>query len=534
VNTFSLARPAVRRRWLWGAAIAALVLAAWAGATAGSSGSARLRDKVADVLQVRGRWLGVMRIDFDPMPPWPPLTIASESRRPSAGPLRVHPGNPRYFADAQGRAVYLTGSHTWTNLQDAGDGLPLPAFDYGAYLDRLESQHHSFFRLWRWENARWGSWNNMPGFRIGPHPYVRTGPGDALDGLPRFDLSRFDEAYFARLRQRVKEAGRRGFYVSVMLFNGWSVEDKGITWGHNPWRGHPFHRENNVNGVDGDPDGDGQGRETHSLAVPRVLALQERYVQKVIDTVNDLDNVLYEISNESGPQSAEWQYHLICMIKSYEATRAHQHPVGMTGLYPWPGDTLEAANAALAASPADWISPAGDLHRRPPAGGEKVVIADTDHLCGICGDRRFAWMSFTRGENPVFMDVWNCAPWWYPRDCERPEWPGLRRSLGDTRGFALRLDLARLTPQPGLSSTGHALVDEATYGSYLVYAPEGGTFTVDLSHVRGSLDAEWFSPATGRATPGSAIEGGATRTFTAPFEGDAVLHLFHGEPSGSS
>jgi len=27
------------------------------------------------------------------------------------------------------------------------------------------------------------------------------------------------------------------------------------------------------------------------------------------DTVNDLDNVLYEISNESGPQSAEWQYH---------------------------------------------------------------------------------------------------------------------------------------------------------------------------------------------------------------------------------
>lgn len=43
----------------------------------------------------------------------------------SAGsPLRVHPGNPRYFTDgtmAQDgslRAIYLTGSHTWGNLCD--------------------------------------------------------------------------------------------------------------------------------------------------------------------------------------------------------------------------------------------------------------------------------------------------------------------------------------------------------------------------------------------------------------------------------
>jgi hypothetical protein len=32
------------------------------------------------------------------------------------GPLRVHPKNPRYFTDGTGRAVYLTGSHTWDNL----------------------------------------------------------------------------------------------------------------------------------------------------------------------------------------------------------------------------------------------------------------------------------------------------------------------------------------------------------------------------------------------------------------------------------
>ncbi len=36
----------------------------------------------------------------------------------AAGPLRVHPDNPRYFTDDSGRAVYLTGAHTWLDLQD--------------------------------------------------------------------------------------------------------------------------------------------------------------------------------------------------------------------------------------------------------------------------------------------------------------------------------------------------------------------------------------------------------------------------------
>src|SRR5687767_441463 len=47
--------------------------------------------------------------------------VTSESTR-AHGPLRIHPNNPRYFtngstnADGSLKAVYLTGSHTWTNL----------------------------------------------------------------------------------------------------------------------------------------------------------------------------------------------------------------------------------------------------------------------------------------------------------------------------------------------------------------------------------------------------------------------------------
>ena len=43
---------------------------------------------------------------------------------PARGPLRVHPDNPRYFTDGSGRAVYLTGSHTWNNLVDMGRNVP--------------------------------------------------------------------------------------------------------------------------------------------------------------------------------------------------------------------------------------------------------------------------------------------------------------------------------------------------------------------------------------------------------------------------
>ena len=44
--------------------------------------------------------------------------MAVHQAAPAKGPLRVHPTNPRYFTDGSGQAVFLTGSHTWGNLQD--------------------------------------------------------------------------------------------------------------------------------------------------------------------------------------------------------------------------------------------------------------------------------------------------------------------------------------------------------------------------------------------------------------------------------
>jgi len=210
----------------------------------------------------------------------------------AAGPLRVHPENPRYFTDGSGRAIYLTGSHTWGNLQDQLSPDPNVKFDYAAYLDWMEDRQFNFMRGWAWEQAAWDN-HTKEKLLVSPLPYRRTGPGRALDGEPKFDLTQFNGEYFDRLRSRVIEAGRRGIYVSIMLFQGFSVDDRNTEISLNPWQGHPLNAQNNINGIDGDPQETGGGRAVHTLAIPAITAIQEATVRKIIDTVNDLDNVLY-------------------------------------------------------------------------------------------------------------------------------------------------------------------------------------------------------------------------------------------------
>lgn len=447
----------------------------------------------------------------------------------ASGPLRVSQVNPRYFTDSSGKAIYLTGSHTWSNFQDNGGSNPPAVFDYNAYLNFLQQNNHNFFRLWVWEQSRWTVETADNNYWFNPFPYQRTGPGNALDGQPKFDLTKFNQAYFDRLRQRVIAARDRGIYVSIMLFDGWSIEkNKGQFALNNPWHGHPFNINNNINGVNGDQNNNDSGEETQTLSNPPITALDEAYVRKVIDTVNDLDNVLYEISNESNNNSEAWQYHMINYIHQYEAGKPKQHPVGMTT--PWPG----GYNPDLFASPAEWISPNNGitdyLNDPPPADGSKVILADTDHLCGVCGNEAWVWKSFTRGENVIFMDAYDGAAYgvgakgYNPND---PKWALARKNMGYTLSYANRMDLAAMRPLPNLASTGYILANpNGTKSQYLIYLPSGGSVNVDLSGASGSLKIEWLNPSNGNYFDSGGTTGGGNRTFTAPFSGDAVLYLY--------
>jgi len=434
---------------------------------------------------------------------------------PATGPLRVCKANPRYFTDSSGKAIYLTGSHTWSNLVDIAPADPPPPFEFGSYLDWMQQYNHNFMRLWTWELVKWDTKGNQENklHTATPQPWARTGPGNASDGKPKFNLKQFNEVYFDRVRQRVAASCDRGIYVSVMLFEGW-----GIQFSPNGWNSHPFHRDNNVNGIDGDLDGDGKGLEIHTLRSPRITALQEAYVGKLIDTVNDLDNVLYEISNENHPPSTEWQYHMINFIQNYEKSKPKQHPVGMTFQY------KGGSNATLFESPADWISPnpEGGYRDNPPAAdGRKVILNDTDHLWGIGGNQAWVWKSFLRGLNPLFMDPYDGVVLGTSFDLK---WEPIRKSMGYTLRFAKRVDLTQMTPRDDLASSTYCLA--APGKEYLVYLPEGNEVTVDLADVSGQVSVEWFNPNTEESKIAEPATGGAARKLISPFgSDDAVLYL---------
>jgi hypothetical protein len=445
------------------------------------------------------------------------LTVSTTGTQSVVGPLRASAVNPRYFADPVGRIVYLTGSHYWKNVQDNGVANPPAPFDNSAYLDFLQQHNHNFARLWVWEQARWSGEVSYSHW-FSPTIYARIGPGTGVDGGLKFDLSKLNPAYFVRLRQRVIDAGARGIYVSVMLFDGWSVEMKPGNANANPWLAHPFNSANNINGINGDPNGDASGREMQTLSIPAVTALQEAYVRAVVDAVNDQDNVIYEISNESDSSAKAWQYHIIDFVKSYEATKPKQHPVGMT--VPWPGSNSDVLN-----SRADWVSMNGDIANPVVADGGKVSLSDSDHLCGICGDISWVWKSLTRGHNVLLMDGYDNSPGvsepsYKPDD---PKWEAIRRNMGYARSYAMRMNLAKAVPRGDLASSGYCLA--AVGSEYLVFLPGGGDVRVDLSGGTGTLTVEWFDPSEGQTADGGVVTAGQTVALNAPFGGPAVAYI---------
>ncbi|MHC4565281.1 MAG: DUF6298 domain-containing protein [Planctomycetota bacterium] len=399
---------------------------------------------------------------------------------------------------------------------------PPEEFHFGAYLDFLERHHHNFVRLWAWDSTAWDTRaNGALGkdfiHKAAPLPWARTGPGNALDGKPKFDLTKFEPEYFERLRSRVAVAGKRGIYVSVMFFEGWGLmhgNRRRNTEDGWAWRSHPFNPANNVNGLEVEGADAFSGR-VHTLGNPEVNKLQAAYLRKVVDTVNDLDNVLYEVINEGGQK--EWNWWVIQTVQKYEQTKPKQHPVGNTG---HGAERL----ASMLASPAEWISPGrvDGFAENPPAWNEnKVSLLDTDHVWGVGGNAAWVWKSFLRGHNPIFMDPYDGGVLGKRFD---PKFEPLRRNMGYTLHYARKMNLAAMTPHGELASTKFCLA--APGSEYLVYLPAGGEVTVDLSAASGSLAVEWFNPRSGDVSQDQSISGGGKRSFRNPFGGDAVLYIW--------
>ena len=397
------------------------------------------------------------------------------------GPLALSSVNQRYFADPRGNAVALNGSQTWNTLQDWGANGSIQTLDFSAFVNFLVAHGHNFTLLWRTELTKFcglpSTDGTPPDITVGPHPWLRTGPGLASDGGLKFDLTKFDPAYFSRLRARTLQLNNAGIYAGIYFFTG--------EW-LNVFRcsgdGYPLSGANNINGVD---DGGGIGSMTMS-APNAVTNAQDALVDKMIDTLNDLPNVLWIVSEEAPLSSTWWNNHLISHARTYEATKPLQHPIGYAVLENLADSVPYNSNADLVA-PGSRISPTLTCGTGTP--NCKVNINDSDHTYfGMWTDsvqvnRNYAWQNFTRGNQVLFMDPYVLQ---YPRQgrnlCANPvnsicqgvdtRWDNFRDNLGYIVTYSRKLNLAAVTPQGSLSSTGYCQAQTpATGAEYLVYAP---------------------------------------------------------------
>lgn len=422
---------------------------------------------------------------------------------PSAMTLCPSPTNRRYFEDNDGNPVILVGSHTWGNGQD-WQGY---TFDWDTYLDNLVAWGHNFMRYWIWESP---TPNGSPVLvatgPLSPLPWNRTGPGNAADGGLKFDLTSFNSTYFNRVRARCIDASNHGIYVSIMLFNGFSVAGKGT--GETPFAYHPMQNGNNINGIDGDTDNDGEGYETQNDSIAAVTTAQKAHIAHLIDTVGDLPNILYEICNEpDGTVSGTpgWVATMIDYIHTYEDARGYHHPVWYT--VEWPGGN----NATLLASAAESIAPNADV----TMDGTKIVIADTDHYFGIGGSADWAWKLFCNGAGGIaYMDSYDNL--FIDGSGSGHPLQNLRDNLGYILDMAVLASLLSMIPQGGGGSpcqTGYCL-----YGGsqYICYQPSNGNFTLDLSGETGTFNIRKVRLSNGDIDTAQTTTGGASRTITQP------------------
>jgi len=296
----------------------------------------------------------------------------------------------------------------------------------------------------------------------------------------------------------------------VMLFQGWSLRPGD---GGDPWFGHLFNPANNVQGIDAAAARPSQSG-AHTLAHPDVTKVQETYVRKLLATVGDMDNVLWEIANES-MGTRDWHEHFVRLIHREQPAHGKRQPVvlsncrrGITNADLWASDA-EAVGPTRTSEHAYFADP-------PESDGGKIVLTDSDHCRPDTKDPGFVWRNFLRGNHVLVLD-------WGLIEPEDTNWEPIRRAMGLARDVAERVDLAEMAPDSKLASSGYCLA--ARGQEYLVYVPKGNAVSIDLADAKGKFRVAWQHGATGRRVDGERVEGGGKRSLRVPLAAHAVGHL---------
>jgi hypothetical protein len=413
--------------------------------------------------------------------------------------------NPRYFRNDLQDGLMFSGSHTWWTVQGpSSEGGAFSDSKFDTYLNWSKGFSHNFLRVW----------SNMS-----YHDYTPTVWN--LDGSNKAIMDSFNQTYFDLLRARVLRAIDQGFYCSVLLFGSavrFLTDWDDVFW--NPDRNTSSALAAAFSTTD---------YTTFFTTNAAALDVQKALVAKTIDTLNDIDNIVWEVMNEAPtPTSADWQDTIMAYIRAYEAGKAKQHLIMMSG-----GGSINDNNASLLASDADIISPDSYTPYGFTEGGDityvaKSVINDTDHIGGYSDPddadvyRKWIWRAFCRGTNPIFMDSYDRDIDPYNDGTIMAVFDPVRATMGYIQKYAQLLDLKNTVPSSSFSSSGYALVNSGN--AYLIYIPTSGGFTFTLP--AGNWEYEWFNPNTGAVTATAKIAGGSKSYSTPGGYTDGVLFIW--------
>jgi Cellulase (glycosyl hydrolase family 5) len=229
-------------------------------------------------------------------------------------PLALHPKNPHYFVFHNKPTVLISSGEHYGAVMNTG-------FDYITYLNTLASDGLNVTRTFSGCYHEPGDAFNISHNSMAPEPdkficpWARSKEPGFKEGGNKFDLEKWDENYFARLKKFVAAAQQRNIIVEFTFFCPFYEESQ--------WLLSPMNSINNINGL-------GNIARTDVYTMHKngaLLTVQEKMVRKIVDELKDFDNIMYEICNEPyfGGVALEWQQHIASVISKTEINFLSKH-----------------------------------------------------------------------------------------------------------------------------------------------------------------------------------------------------------------
>lgn len=409
--------------------------------------------------------------------------------------------NPAPMIDPLDPHRFLMGGESW---------YPAGYYPSIAALTADQTDYQNYYRLFVDKLAE----NNLNLFRnvftMGqPYgesmtPYLRTGPGEAADGRPQFDLDQFNQAYFDYWREVIEYAKSKGVVVQLTIFDNWHNKSNvvlAVSGIHREWgMKHDFyHGSNNINGVDAS-----NLANWHNPAHP-VYEYQKALVRQVVDNLGDLPNIIYEISNENY-SSPQWELQLSDYLSEYELSQGH--PIHLV----MPRDLPNHDSAG------GKINDPERVHQElvQNFSMNKPLIADNDGGGHVDpeGRRKKVWAALTAGAH---INYFHFELFRLESLNSRDAADGMR-FIGLSRKFLedLEVELRGMIPGDHLVSKGWCFARPGD--SYIIYLIAGGA--TEVEGLPDEFSAYWFNPRDGTSMP---AEGGSS--FASPDGNDWVLYI---------